>query len=396
MLMPVLALSLVGAPSCLDRSQSPVHFEALGDPIPVGPMAGAPVLVDLDLDGDLDAAVVCGPCCGRDPDPESGHVLVLLNDGTGNLTYAGRPIKLGETVLGAAVGDINSDGVPDLACYHHHSYEIAFLIGNGDGTFDSPMYFSMKDEGDPHVHSIVLADVNNDGHDDALATLVEDHALAVLLGNGKGGFERAPHQPYFAHRHPYSQLEIEDITGDGYLDACMTDMRGNAVTVLAGMGNGTFLTSNGFTLEGHTPFEAFERPMALQLGDLNGDTNLDAVVIADEGPQVSVMFGDGQGNLIESGSVFRVAVATTGLRLVDINADGYLDLITSGTGMRRESRISITLGKGDGTFERSFPFETGGDSPSPAIGDLNGDGLLDIVTGNYDSGDISVLLQVRR
>lgn len=396
MLVSVLALSLVGTPSCLDGSSSPVHFEALGDPIPVGPMAGAPVLADLDLDGDLDVAVVCGPCCGRDPDPESGHVRILLNDGSGNLTYAGQPVKIGETSLGAAVGDINGDGVPDLACYQHSSYDIAFLIGKGDGSFERPTYFSMKDAGDPHVHSIALADVNNDGYDDALATLVEDHALAVLLGNGKGGFERAPHQPYFAHRHPYSQLEIEDITGDGNLDACMTDMRGNAITILAGMGNGTFLTSNGFTLEGHTPINAFERPMALQLGHLNKDNYPDAVVIADESAQALVMLGDGEGNLVESGSQIRLAVPTTGLRLADINADGITDIITGGVGVRRESRISITLGKGDGTFERSFPFETGGDSPSPAVGDLNGDGLPDIVTGNYDSGNISVLIQVRR
>lgn len=389
-----LALTLSLVPSCGQDAASPVHFTQLGEPIPVGPMAGTPVLEDFDNDGDLDVAVVCGPCCGRDPDPESGHLRVLLNNGSGRLVYAGHSIKIGETSLGAAAGDINHDGIIDLACYQHSSYDLAFLLGKGDGTFAPPTYVAVKDTGEAHVHSVVLADVNNDGHLDALATLVEDHALAVLLGNGKGGFRPAPHQPYFAHQHPYAQLEIADVTGDGKPDACMTDMRGGAITILAGVGNGAFLTSNGFHLGPHTEVGAFERPMALQLADLDNDGDLDVVAIGDESPEATVLLNQGEGSFVERGSrPIRLAVATTSLALGDLNGDSNTDLITGGVGMGRESRISITLGKGDGTFEASFPMQTGGDSPSPAIGDMNGDGLPDIVTGNYDSGDVSVLIQ---
>jgi hypothetical protein len=389
-----LALTLSLVPSCGPESESPINFSLVGEPIPVGPMAGTPVLEDFDGDGDLDIAVVCGPCCGREPDPDSGHLRVLLNDGTGNLTYAGESIKIGETSLGAAAGDINHDGVMDLTCYQHSSYELAFLLGDGDGTFGQPTYVAVKDSGDPHVHSVALADVNGDGNLDALATLINDHALAVLLGDGKGGFKPAPHQPYFAHQHPYAQLEIADLTGDGNPDACMTDMRGGAITVLAGLGNGAFVTSNGFHFGPHTPVTAFERPMALQLADLDNDGDLDAVAIADESPMATVLLNHGKGHFIErSSQSVQLAVATTSLALADLNSDGNADLITGGVGRSSESRIAITLGNGDGTFSASFPTQTRGDSPSPAIGDMNGDGLPDIVTGNYDSGNISVLLQ---
>ena len=131
-----------------------VRYEAARPPVYVGPMAGLPVLADLDADGDLDVVIVCGPCCGRDPLADSGHVLTLLNDGDGNLRQHAPRVKLGPTALGAAVGDLDRDGAPDVVAYHHGSYDLAVLMGGGDGALSEPRYFTMNTGDSPHVHAV--------------------------------------------------------------------------------------------------------------------------------------------------------------------------------------------------------------------------------------------------
>ena len=84
-----------------------------------------------------------------------------------------------------------------------------------------------------------------------------------------------------------------------------------------------------------------------------------------------------------------LAEAAVGCTLADIDGDGVLDLVVSTT---MTNRISISPGNGDGTFGSSYPVDAHGRSPYVAVGDMNGDGRPDIVTGNYESGTISVLL----
>src|SRR5262249_12421580 len=82
---------------------------------------------------------------------------------------------------------------------------------------------------------------------------------------------------------------------------------------------------------------------------------------------------------------------------VDLNGDGNLDLVVSDSTTDRTTKqavgvISIQLGKGDGTFQTAVTYPAGTDAESLAIGDLNGDGIPDVVVSNLRAGTVAVLL----
>jgi len=79
----------------------------------------------------------------------------------------------------------------------------------------------------------------------------------------------------------------------------------------------------------------------------------------------------------------------TSVAIGDLDGDGFLDLVTANWG---SDDVSVLLGAGDGTFGAAATFAAGHFPRSVAIDDLDGDGFLDLVTANSDSNDVSVLL----
>ena len=126
-------------------------------------------------------------------------------------------------------------------------------------------------------------------------------------------------------------------------------------------------------------------------GDLNGDGDLDLVTANGESNSVSVLLGKADGT-VQTAVTFPTGDHPSSVVVGDLNGDGDLDLVTANTG---SNSVSVLLGKGDGDLQPAVTFDTGGDSDAPlsaAVGDLNGDGALDLVTANRGSNNVSVLL----
>jgi len=128
-------------------------------------------------------------------------------------------------------------------------------------------------------------------------------------------------------------------------------------------------------------------------GDLNGDGRLDAVTANITSNNVSVFLGNSNGTF-GAATLYTVAptnVQVQGVTLGDVNGDGRLDIVTGNNG---NSTIGVLLGLSSGGFAPFVTYTTGANTEprNVALADINGDGRLDAVTGNSASPSVSVLL----
>jgi uncharacterized protein (TIGR03437 family) len=178
------------------------------------------VLQDVNADGKLDLIVLnMGLPTGFSAAPSPGGISVMLGNGNGTFqTQANFAAGTNPTAL--AVGDLNGDGKPDLAVATTQSNGgsvVAVLLGNGDGTFQTPTYWP----GQFGMTDIVISDLNLDGKPDLVMTsCCGDTQMSYLLGNGDGTFQ--PQVLFNGGPSPYF-MTVADFNGDGKPDLAITD-----------------------------------------------------------------------------------------------------------------------------------------------------------------------------
>jgi hypothetical protein len=201
------------------------------------------------------------------------------------------------------------------------------------------------------------------------------------LGNGDGTFAAA--STFYTGANPRS-VALGDVNGDGKLDIITANFYGNSASVLLGNGDGTFGTQASFGVGSY--------PQSVTVGDVNGDGNLD-IIAANYGSSsnnVSVLLGEGDGTFAAQ-ATFATDGSPYSVILGDVNGDGRLDIVTAN--LSRDT-TSVLLGIGDGTFAAQAAFATESHPRGVTLGDVNGDGRLDIVTANNVSNVSSVSVLV--
>jgi hypothetical protein len=296
--------------------------------------------------------------------------------------FPGPKTPVGDRPVSIIAGDFDGDGVPDLATANADSNDLSFLRGQGDGTFQAEQRLSAGNS----PRALVAADINGDGKLDLVSAggSAGFSTATVLLGKGDGSFQ--PPASFPTGKFP-TALVTADFNHDGRPDLATANAGDGYggfedVTVLLGNGDGTFGSPQSLT--------AGAQPVALAVGDFNGDGAADLVVVNQGSSDLSLLLSNGDGTFrpeIRFGQGLGSSVqSAANIAVGDFNGDGHLDLAVPVTA---PSEVAVLLGNGDGTF-RSAMYAS--DSPIAVwTADLDADGKLDLVTKNTNQNEICVL-----
>jgi uncharacterized protein (TIGR03437 family) len=353
-----------------------VAFNCLAQPfflrkdILVGQHPSAVIAGDFNGDGKVDLAV-----------STADGLFVLLNAGNRNFQAPIRTDAPSGIFWMPAAADFNGDGKDDLVGSG------SVFLSRGDGTFMPPVKIGDQE-------AVATADFNGDGKTDLLIAdhywsngAVITHGVRVLLGNGDGTFRAGAKLTVTAA----VQIRVADFNGDGRADVVMLpipgiypDLTGAGFTTLLvflGRGDGTFSPVIRTTLQATSDAWSI---VSFLVADFNGDKMPDLFTAS------GIMLGKGDGT-------FRAPVPYTTklpgypIAAADLTSDGFADVVMTD----KENSIAIYPGKGDGTILPALEqrISSGLSYPYAAIlVDLDADGRLDVIISNTAYSSISALL----
>ena len=291
---------------------------------------------------------------------------------------------------GGTASDLDGDGHLDLMIVNEDSLDLRIFMNKGDGSgkfrpFTDKPIVKLDQRASPSE----ATDFNGDGKVDLVTANLDANNLSILMGNGDGTFTES--QKIRVGEEPRG-VAVLDADGDGDIDIVNTNANSDNMSLLLNDGTGKFPVTEG---PGFVFWDAGEgrgmvrREFGLFSGDMDEDGILDLVIGAN-----GVGAGDGAGTAISRGLgngkfsfVGFYAPMTTPWQLAvgDLNGDGHEDVVTS-DGNLRNSRDTVTtlLGDGKGALESLQAYSNNIMRPFAVdLGDLDGDGDLDVVVSNY-------------
>jgi hypothetical protein len=314
----------------------------------------------------------------------SNPIFFQVTAPTVGLAFQQSVVSSGRAQFQPVVGDINGDGKMDLVVASDLSQNgVDILLGNGDGTFQSPITIMAAPAGE-RIFAIAIGDFAGNGKQDVAVsfdqtTFPPASGISVIPGNGDGTFQ-SPILSTLPSGALATGIIVADVNGDG-----KSDLVGNCqagVCVALGNGDGTFQESFAYASPQSTQVSS------IAVGDFNGDGKIDIAFTATP-RYLAVLFGNGDGTFGSPSIIYTAdAVVSESVVAADFNGDGKLDLAfyyARDTVFADSGVLSIFQGNGDGTFQSPVTLPGLPETIDNSVlvpGDFNGDGHLDLAVQN--------------
>ncbi|MBO6792631.1 MAG: VCBS repeat-containing protein [Balneolaceae bacterium] len=300
---------------------------------------------------------------------DNPNVFQFTVDGASEfITQSDVELTAGTTPYDVDIADLNVDGNLDLITVNGNVDSVSIILSDGSGGFST---LSQLATGDLPT-SVATGDFDNQNGVDFVVTNFTDGDIRVYLNNGSGTFTTTD---YTAGSGAVDAV-VADVNGDGYLDIIVHNRNAGNEQIFLNDGDGTF-TSSG-TVSTSTNMDR------IFAADLDNDDDIDIISGgADMFLYIALNNGDGT-----FATATNTSINSRDAEFVDLNGDGYLDLVVS---YDAGNEVSVHLNNGNGSFGAATDY-TVSNAQDVAIFDYNNDGDMDILAVNFDGTGAQVLI----
>ncbi|UCF30839.1 MAG: VCBS repeat-containing protein [bacterium] len=345
--------------------------------IGVGSNPEAVAVGDVNGDGRKEAVLATSRAV---PDPENDYrIHVFLQGEDGTLQPAVKyPAGNGKSV---DIGDLNGDGLEDVAVTVENG--VGILYQGQAGHLAPIVTYPSNHSSSTNAWKLRVGDLNNDGRNDIAAIDWGTQSADVdIFHQNPDGTMEAP-VSYSVLHGGYDDMEVGDINGDGLTDVVVMSGQGDAydnIGVLYQNESGTFDSAVYYDLGGE------EVTSGLALGDVNGDGRDDVVLTVADGPTVVVFYQNDSGTLNSAVSLTSYGHGGR-VEVSDIDGDGREDIVDVQEGWER---LEVIRQNADGTLAPYalflYPYSGGADPHGLVSGDIDNNGIKDIVAAESSHG----------